>query len=431
MRMVFVMSKLASGMKKQALGELVRKNRPSIIFLMESKSNKVKLETTRNKLGFDSSFYVDPEGLSGGLVLWWDSGVTVEVELANKTFIHAIITDKSNQKMWAATFVYGCPNRGGRSQIWEEIKRIGCSEILPWACMGDFNQVLHGMDKLGGACPSQTLISNFHDFLCDCGLVDLEFKGPHFTWRNNCRGDDFIMERIDMVFATAKWREMFDKAMVFVEPAMGFDHIPLILNTEVPLFRVGKPFKFESFWTSEEGCQGVIEDAWSKQVEGSPMYSVCQKLKACKEKLKEWSKRTFGDLRLKIELAMGHLSKIQHNLSKGYKADFLMEEKKILQDLEDLWQKETMYWHQRSRIKWLQLGDRNSRFFHLSTIQRRQKNQIVRLKDGLGTWKENPREIAGIVNDYFGELFKEPPARAFDDLISLIDPLFPTSTTMY
>ncbi|KAH7860566.1 hypothetical protein Vadar_014937 [Vaccinium darrowii] len=54
----------------QALGDLVHKNRPSIVFLMESKNNKVKLETIRCKLGFDGSCYVDPEGLSGGLALW-------------------------------------------------------------------------------------------------------------------------------------------------------------------------------------------------------------------------------------------------------------------------------------------------------------------------------------------------------------------------
>lgn len=95
------------------------------------------------------------------------------------------------------------------------------------------------------------------------------------------------MERIDMAFANFKWREIYDKAMVFVEPAIGSDHNPLVLNTDVPLNKVGKPFKFESYWVTEDGCKEVIVDSWRTQQEGSLMFVVCKKLKECKDKLKE------------------------------------------------------------------------------------------------------------------------------------------------
>ncbi|KAH7840676.1 hypothetical protein Vadar_020103 [Vaccinium darrowii] len=245
----------------QALSDLVHKNRPSILFLMESKNNKVKLETIRRRLGFVNSNYVDPEGLSGGLALWWNSDVELEVDMANKNFMHVVVADRLAQKVWAATFVYGCPVRSGRSLIWKEIRKIATTEVLPWLCMGDFNQVLSISDKVGGNCPNQSAISEFHGMISESGLIDLEFKGPRFTWRNNRIGEDFIMERIDMAFANAKWREMFDKAMVFVEPAVGSDHNPLVLNTDVPLNKVGRPFKFESFWITEPGCKEVIVDS--------------------------------------------------------------------------------------------------------------------------------------------------------------------------
>ncbi|KAH7856993.1 hypothetical protein Vadar_007799 [Vaccinium darrowii] len=211
----------------QALGDLVRKNRPSILFLMESKNNKVKMETIRRSLGFVYSHYVDPEGLSGGLALWWNTDVDMVVEMANKNLMHVMITEIPNRKIWAATFVYGCPVRTGRSLIWEEIRKIASYETLPWVCMGDFNQVLGDGEKMGGNCPRQSSITEFHGMISDSGLIDLEFKGPRFTWRNNRRGEEFIMERIDMAFANYKWRELYDKAMVFVEPAVGSDHNPL------------------------------------------------------------------------------------------------------------------------------------------------------------------------------------------------------------
>ncbi|KAH7862901.1 hypothetical protein Vadar_010843 [Vaccinium darrowii] len=240
------------------------------------------METIRRRLGFDSSSYVEPVGLSGGLALWWKSDVDLEVDLATKNYMHVIVTDKNKSKMWAATFIYGCPERGGRALVWEDIKRIASLEHLPWMCIGDFNQVLCNSDKMGGNSPNQRAISLLHEMISDSGLIELEFKGPKFTWRNNRQGGDFIMERIDMAFASAEWQECYDKAMVFVEPAIGSDHNPLVLNTEVPLEKVGKPFKFESFWIMEDGCTDVVMDSWNRGQEGSIMFSVCQKLKVCK-----------------------------------------------------------------------------------------------------------------------------------------------------
>ncbi|KAH7861946.1 hypothetical protein Vadar_032900 [Vaccinium darrowii] len=256
--------------------------------------------------------------------------------------MHVIVTDISNRNVWATTFVYGCPRREGRELVWEKIRSIARLEFLPWMCMGDFNQILSGNDKLGGHYPNQVLISSFHGLITDCGLVDLEFKGPKFTWRNNRSGENFIMERLDMAFANSKWREIHDKAMVFIEPAIGSDHNPLVLNTEVPSNEVGKPFRFESFWVTEEGCNTVIQDSWSLTTEGTSMISVCKKLRFCKESLKAWSKENFGDLRLKINAVKEELVTIQHQLEHGFRSDLVTEERRLLHLLEDLWQKDAI-----------------------------------------------------------------------------------------
>lgn len=146
-----------------------------------------------------------------------------------------------------------------------------------------------------------------HAMLNSCGLVDLEFKGPKFTWRNNRAGNDLIMERIDMAFADSKWRELYDQAMVFVEAAIGSDHNPLILNTKFPLQKVGRPFKFESLWTTEEECRNIISDVWAKAEVGSKMVRVCKKLRGCKVRLKEWHRKNFGELSLHIAITKDQL----------------------------------------------------------------------------------------------------------------------------
>ncbi|KAF7129888.1 hypothetical protein RHSIM_Rhsim10G0112100 [Rhododendron simsii] len=388
----------------QALGDLVRKNRPSIVFLMETKNNKIKLETIRRNLKFDSSTYVEPEGLSGGLALWWNKEVELDVELATKNFMHVIVSDKSVSSCWATTFIYGCPTRAGRALVWEDIRRIARSERLPWLCMGDFNQVLRGEDKMGGVMPSQNQISSFHEMISECGLIDLEFKGPKFTWRNNRSADSLIMERIDMAFTNAQWRELNDQAMVFVEAAVGF----------------------ESLWVTDEECKEVVSTAWSQACEGTVMNRVCKKLRRCKEELKDWSRQKFGNLRIRIATTKEKLLEVQKRLEYGFNTDIMALERTLIKQLEDLWQKDAMYWHQRSRIKWLQMGDKNSRFFHLSTIQQGQRNQIMRLKDRDGVWRKGNKEIAGLVKLHFKELYQGPPARDFADVISLVDSIVST-----
>lgn len=226
-----------------------------------------------------------------------------------------------------------------------------------------------------------------------------------------------------MAFANSKWRELFDQALVFVDIAVGSDHNPLILNTQSPLNIVGKPFKFESLWTTEEECREIISEAWQRSSEGSSMVKFCKKLRGCKEKLKEWHRAKFGDLRFQIAVTKDKLLEVQKQLDRGFDSDLVIYEKELKGKIEDLWQKDAMFWHQRSRVKWLQMGDRNSRFFHLTTLQRRQRNQIERLKDENGVWRCEPKDLGGIIKNHFQSLFNTPVVRNFDDIISLIDPV--------
>ena len=48
-----------------------------------------------------------------------------------------------------------------------------------------------------------------------------------------------------------------------------------------------------------------------------------------------------------------------------------------------------MLWFQKSREKWVELGDRNTKYFHTSTIIRRCRNRIEALKDNEDRWVVN------------------------------------------
>lgn len=52
--------------------------------------------------------------------------------------------------------------------------------------------------------------------------------------------------------------------------------------------------------------------------------------------------------------------------------------------LNEAYKNEEIYWCQKSRIQWLKDREKNSKFFHAYTVQRRKMNNIVRLNSSGG-----------------------------------------------
>lgn len=61
------------------LCRLVKEKRPMMVFLMETKLQKEKMERIRHILGFPNMFVVDCVGKSGGLALLWREEIIVDI----------------------------------------------------------------------------------------------------------------------------------------------------------------------------------------------------------------------------------------------------------------------------------------------------------------------------------------------------------------
>ncbi|KAF7838438.1 ribonuclease H [Senna tora] len=60
-----------------------------------------------------------------------------------------------------------------------------------------------------------------------------------------------------------------------------------------------------------------------------------------------------------------------------------------------------MLWFQKSRCKWLNHGDKNTRFFHASTITRRRRNKIFKLMNNDDVWVEDDTNLKNMAIDHF------------------------------
>ncbi|PON63356.1 Endonuclease/exonuclease/phosphatase [Parasponia andersonii] len=103
------------------------------------------------------------------------------------------------------------------------------------------------------------------------------------------------------------------------------------------------------------------------------------------------------------------IAKLRKRINRLYKLEtlsvMLPENQNLEKKLEDLLNKEEVYWRQRSKVEWLKSGDQNTSYFHKKASNRRKKNQIRRLKDSNGEWKEDKEDLFQISEGYFSSIF--------------------------
>lgn len=95
-------------------------------------------------------------------------------------------------------------------------------------------------------------------------------------------------------------------------------------------------------------------------------------------------------------------------MREGYTEERKSEEQNLLQDLMKREQQEETLWKQKSRKLWLEEGDRNTSFFHKSTVQHRQHNRINCLKSSDGMILEEQSLIEQELIQYFSDLLSKP-----------------------
>ncbi|KAK4279407.1 hypothetical protein QN277_011193 [Acacia crassicarpa] len=143
------------------LKNMVKKDRPSLIFLMETKINLERIKRLRLKCGFNHDLYVEPRGLSGGLAVWWSANISLTVLYKSRNIIHVVVDSISSDLPNYISFVYGPPKEGDRRIVWNILRSLASSVSGSWLAVGDFNDLISQNEKEGGNPRSMRKILNF------------------------------------------------------------------------------------------------------------------------------------------------------------------------------------------------------------------------------------------------------------------------------
>jgi hypothetical protein len=140
-------------------------------------------------------------------------------------------------------------------------------------------------------------MESFQGTLEACGLSDLGFKGPKYTWSNCQEGLDLIKERLDRVVANRSWCEFFREAEVWVGAAISSDHAPITLHVTglAPKQLQRRPFRYEAGWELEPDYKRTVEKAWSVPSSNlDPWQNLLRKIGSCQKEFQQWRYHSLG-----------------------------------------------------------------------------------------------------------------------------------------
>jgi hypothetical protein len=349
--------------KMEYLAKFMNSTGAQITFVSETQTSRYNSSKLNSHFNVADSFVVPSEGRSGGLWMLWSDEVCVSVKISNHHMILAIVIDKITNSDFVLACIYGDPHHRHTKMIWDHVSNFVHENLgKPVVCFGDLNEIMCDVDTTSVNVHKYRM-RTFNTYVKQCGLFDLGFSGPAYTWTNKRFSSTPIFERLDRCLANAEWCTLFPNTNVFNLPIIIGDHAPILISTESNFHRPKLQFKFENWWTYEEDFQNVAKNAWNASINkhfharttnlAGTLKRWCKKKKPIQEQLHCIQEQI-------KDIQMRPLQLQDHNL-----------EVSLIAQYEENMTKLTEYYRQRAKKHWATQGDRNTTFFHNAVQKRR------------------------------------------------------------
>nr|XP_027088507.1 uncharacterized protein LOC113709854 [Coffea arabica] len=390
------------------LHKICKANKIRILVLLEPLSDTPQLEVVRRFLGFDRAAVA----LNNKVWVFWNDELSLCFREMAEQLLHLGISFPSGCSIQLST-VYARCSRVGRRDLWAAMEELAGSVRGPWLLAGDFNVITTAEERAGGSPANARNIEEFNAAIGTCGLAEVPFDGSLFTWTNGR-----VWQRLDRALMNRDWAEGYDLSHVSHLSRGRSDHAPLVITANNG--RKGKSsFKFLNVWQRHSGFMEVVRQGWALPVEGLGMPKFHNKLRAVKGCLQTWNVQVFGNVFNKVKAAEAVMKQREEHFDKERDSVSRAELEEAKAAYSRSLAVECEYWRQKSGIKWLQVGDANSAYFHSRCRQRRSYNFVARIKEQSGAWLEDIHDIRRSAVGFFSSLFASeqhgflPPALPF------------------
>lgn len=322
------------------LREMRKKHFPEVLFLMETMNCRNILVDLQVWLGYDRVVTVEPVGKAGGLAVFYTKSVNIKFFILNKNLIDGII--QYGDVSFYASCVYGPSTLRGRMSLWERLSRIGVDRRDSWCAFGDFNDILHKGEKIGGVWRSDESFLPFNQMMEAGQLEELPSHGNGFTWggkRNNC----WIQSRLDRCFGNKEWFMQFPCANQSFLDKRGSDHRPVLINFIEAQESYRGSSKFDIRLLEIEGIKDNVINAWDFGGNNG-VETVSSRLRACRKVLSGLKKQVNMNSRDRIQQAEVALEREQSSNQPS------VEHINVLKrELVRAYRDEEIYWRQKKQ----------------------------------------------------------------------------------
>ncbi|CAL1403007.1 unnamed protein product [Linum trigynum] len=213
-------------------------------------------------------------------------------------------------------------------------------------------------------------------------------------------GPACIRERLDRALCSPGWVERFPETIVKHFTDQGSDHRALLL-ADKPYTRNNRPlFRFDARWADNPEVKAMVTYVWSENVPGTPMYQLWERLKKLRHLLYDWSRAGTTNSLRNIRTLQAEIERIKAVCPINWEEVGTLET-----ELSRQWEAEELYWQQKSRVRWLKRGDKNSSYFHTVTRTRRKKNFVHGLKTETGELVTEEAGKAEVACNFYQHLF--------------------------
>lgn len=416
---------LGSKEKRERLNIWKKNQKSNILYIQESHFIQ-EIENTLYHENDDKKYHSYGNKQSRGVSIFINANLNYKLikEIKDNEGRFLLINIEIDNNNFTLVNIYAPNKQKERNSYYKKIDKLIKENRMGILILGgDMNESLSKIDRKGNF--SDKIVSSFKKLKKTHKLIDIwreiNPKLEQFTWRR--KHNHNIASRIDYFLISPDIRPHVVSADI--RPAMisCTDHQAISLMIRLPHINKGRGyFKINNSILDNDTYKDIIKNlinSYQKKMGSQDPRVLWDLFKLeVKELTSSFCKRLASEkknIKRDLEIKLKNLNKqdsknpnVIHNI------------KEIENELEQLYIKDAKGAQVRSRIKWIEEGEKNTKFFASLEKSRQAKKTITALKDENGNITSNQTNILNVEKKYYENLYcsTDPDEAAINNYIN-------------
>lgn len=205
--------------KQRYLIERIKKGKPQIMLLQETKITGAKMEEILKKIKPSYEIMtLDSKGSARSIaILWNPAEVMVDLWIGMRRILSRRFRMVGHKDWFLVSVVYGPHIPIEREAFLTQLLRLGSLHTKKlWVIAGDFNMITTTIEKKGGLQREDVNMERFRETQTTLHLIDINTINGKYTWNNRRGGNRQIASRLGRFLATKHFlgKDVFYEATI-------------------------------------------------------------------------------------------------------------------------------------------------------------------------------------------------------------------------